>query len=671
MTDVAPLMSVPAGPSRSRDQAERSDDDALVIACLRREHPELLGPFQDRLPVARRSILHRLLLASIRERVIEPWRITSPEGPGMLAVDLGTIGTLRVRVDRRWSLDRLDFEGDPEWVDARGDSAAIVHPRRLLELVLHGRGPDAAGPLAEELDNSVSNYALALVGADRRREELREEAWERGCRTVLDWVEAELRRDPGFSPLVFFEQWVIDGHPLHPSAKIKRGMGPEDVIRYSPEWGARPGVVPVAVARGACTVSASDAGQGGSAETLLREHPEIRPAVVSALAAHGRGLDEYELIPVHPWQAEHTLPRLLAEAIDRGIVIPIPDALIPASALMSVRSLATEGPRGGGRHQIKAAIDVQMTNAVRVVSPHSAENGPMLTRLLAEIQRRESDFDGHFDVLREDLGISYRPPDDLGLDPKAIEEQARHLGAIFRQDPEEGLGDGEIALPAAALVARSPLGIAPIVVDLLDRFAKALARGDIVRAAPVFLRRYAEVALPGPLTMMVRYGIAVEGHLQNCVPVFRISDGTPVRMRVRDLGGVRVHNDRLAPHGLVARLRQGSATRAYDARDLRDKIDYPLIQNHFGELIRAIAHHVEIDERRLWRPVAETLRRCFETLRADPALSRRAEGDESALFGPTLRLKAMVRMRVRGDVTDYQFAEVSNPLVASGGGPAT
>ena len=334
---------------------------------------------------------------------------------------------------------------------------------------------------------------------------------------------------------------------------------------------------------------------------------------------------------------------------------------------MSVRSLATKGPRGGGRHHIKAAIDVRMTNAVRVVSPQAAENGPMLTRLLAEIRGREADFGGRFAVLREDVGISYRPPEGCGLDRREADEQSRQLGAILRQDPEDGLGPGEIALPAAALVADSPMGGGPIVAGLIERFAASRPGGDPSGVAAEFIARYAEVTLPGPLTLMVRYGIAVEGHLQNCVPVFRIGDGSPVRMLVRDLGGVRVLADRLAPHGLAANLRAGSATRADDARDLLDKIDYALIQNHLGELIATIARRYDLDEADLWRPVADACRRAFASLRRDPALAERADADESALFGPTLRLKAMVRMRLRGDVTDYQFAEVSNPLVAAEG----
>jgi siderophore synthetase component len=39
-----------------------------------------------------------------------------------------------------------------------------------------------------------------------------------------------------FSPLAFYEQLVVDGHPLHPGAKLKLGLGVGDVIRHSPEW---------------------------------------------------------------------------------------------------------------------------------------------------------------------------------------------------------------------------------------------------------------------------------------------------------------------------------------------------------------------------------------------------------------------------------------------------
>jgi hypothetical protein len=39
-----------------------------------------------------------------------------------------------------------------------------------------------------------------------------------------------------------------------------------------------------------------------------------------------------------------------------------------------------------------------------------------------------------------------------------------------------------------------------------------------------------------------------------------------------------------------------------------------------------------------------------------------AKEDEAALFAPYMDLKAMTSMRLKGDVTDYTFAKVRNPL---------
>src|SRR5208337_4329583 len=112
----------------------------------------------------------------------------------------------------------------------------------------------------------------------------------------------------------------------------------EDVIRNAPEWGARPGVALVAVAKTACRVVSR--GTESAAEILAREYPAIVPIVSSTLARLEKSLDDYELIPVHPWQLAHTLPTLHAEPIQRREVVPIPGCTIPALALISVRSFA-------------------------------------------------------------------------------------------------------------------------------------------------------------------------------------------------------------------------------------------------------------------------------------------------------------------------------------------
>jgi siderophore synthetase component len=164
---------------------------------------------------------------------------------------------------------------------------------------------------------------------------------------------------------------------------------------------------------------------------------------------------------------------------------------------------------------------------------------------------------------------------------------------------------------------------------------------------------------------MTRYGIGLEGHLQNSIAVVRLTDAEPVRLLVRDLGGVRVWPERLAPHGIAARFHDNSATLADDEDDLRNKVHYAVVQNHLGELIASIARGLEIDENALWRPVASIGRAAYHDLAHDPSIASQIAADEAALFRPTMALKAMTTMRLLGDVTRYTFSEVPNPLAAA------
>ena len=573
--------------------------------------------------------------------------------------------TLQARVTRRFALGQIDFDGDPVLQDGE-HSEPIVHPYRLLCLILDAAPPEGsdaierANRFRRELDNSAANDALGLVGADVRRRELSEHV--NGAGTTLDRVAREMDRRTSFRPLVFFEQWVVDGHPLHPGSKIKMGMSPGDVIRYAPEWGARPGVAVVAVRRGSCRVAS--VGPGSPSEILGRENPGLRARVDDHLSRVGLDPSDFEWIPAHPWQVENTLPRLHADAIRCGEIVPIPGLRIPAAALMSVRSMAQLGPRGEPRHQLKTSIDVQMTGAVRTVSPNAAENGPMLTRILDDVQAREAHFGGRFIVLREEVGVYYRPVDDH-RDPDRNALLSKHLAAVFREDPEQYVGDGEVALPAAALLAESPVGEGTIGVELIERFGTARGLNDPKQAAAAFLDAYVAIAMPPFLTLMARYGIGLEGHLQNSIVVVRLGDGAPLRMLVRDLGGVRVWPERLAPHRIEAHFHDGSATLADDVEDLRNKVYYAFIQNHLGELIAALARGLAIEEPELWRVIATAGRAAFRDLARDQAIAAQAKADESALFGPTLALKAMTTMRLIGDVTRYTFSEVPNPLAAA------
>src|SRR5918997_1847237 len=648
------------------------EEEVRVLAYVRAERPDLEGPFLANVHQGRREILHRLLQALVRENVAGISSRASWRSGVEKCLEIRLSGrTLLVPVRRTLSFGRFDPCGSVTLRDG-SRSESIEHPARLLDLLsdlpgYEGVVRNLAGEarLARfrlEVRNSVANYALALAGAGLRRRELAARARGSGVCTSPEWARGRTAGDGMFSPLAFYEQLVVDGHPLHPGAKLKLGLGVGDVIRHSPELGAHPEVALVAVAKG-CYRDVSLDGRGLTG-VLYGEYPGLRQQVANALREKGLNVDDYGLILVHPWQFERVLPRLYARAIERGEVVPLGGLRIPTRALVSFRTLAPVQRRGEQKHHIKTAVNLQLTGAVRTVSPNAAENAAAISRMLKEIGNREGRFGGRFVVL-EERAAAYFDPANGAYPPRERRELAKNLAVILREDPEAHVRPGEVPVTASALLAESPVSGGPVLMEVLELFAagRGIAEPDL--AAVAFVRRYCEVCLPGFLTLMSRYGVSLEGHLQNSIPVFR--GGETVCVLVRDFGGVRILRERLARQEVRADLNQGSAVVIEDAEDLRNKIYYSVFQNHLGELVACLVRRLDIEEQCLWQPVAEVCRGVFRELKEDPAIREQAACDEAALFRSTLALKAMTTMRLLGDVTPYTFSEVPNPLAEAEG----
>src|ERR687894_872942 len=504
------------------------EEEARVLAYVRTERPDLEGPFLANVHRGRGEILHRLLQALVRENVAgilsrASWRSGVEKG---LEIRLSGSRTLLVPVRRTLSFGRFDLCGSVTLRDG-SSSETVEHPAGLLDLLsdlpgYEGVVRDLAGEarLARfrlEVRNSAANYALALAGAGLRRSELAARARGSGVRTSPEWVSGRTTRDEMFSPLAFYEQLVVEGHPLHPGAKLKLGLSVGNVIRHSPELGAHPEVALVAVAKG-CYRDVFLDGRGLTG-VLYGEYPGLRQQVANALREKGLNVDDYGLILVHPWQFERVLPRLYARAMERGEVVPLGGLRIPTRALVSFRTLAPVQRRGEQKHHIKTAVNLQLTGAVRTVSPNSAENAATISQMLREIGDREGRFGGRFVVL-EERAAAYFDPANGAYPPQERRELAKNLAVILREDPEAHIRPGEVPVTASALLAESPVGGGPVLMEVLELFAagRGIAGSDL--AAVAFVRRYCEVCLPGFLTLMGRYGVSLEGHLQNSIPVF-------------------------------------------------------------------------------------------------------------------------------------------------------
>ncbi|GIE28166.1 iron transporter [Actinoplanes italicus] len=349
------------------------------------------------------------------------------------------------------------------------------------------------------------------------------------------------------------EQLLVDGHPLHPCCRTRTGMTVADQLAYAPEH-----------------------------RTAFR----LQRLRVPPGRWHGDG---EPVLLAHPWQATRLREqyRWLTDDGQTGPVRP----------LMSLRTVA---PLDGGPH-IKTAVDVQMTSAVRTVSPAAVRNGPLLSALLTTLTA-----DLPLDVLAEASAgavITGNGPD-------------RRLAHLIRQAPPPGA---------------VPLGVLATAPSLLA------ALGD-----PYQIMKDLGVVFFAPLARLLERGVALEAHGQNTLVLIR---GTRiVRTLYRDLGGVRVHAGRLRTAGhetppLIGDLPTGDDT------ELRTKLAAAALATVARQMITAL----DADPDKLWRIIADSLRGTTDT---------------TALLTGPLPVKATTAMRLAADPLHDRWTHLPNPMAA-------
>ncbi len=357
------------------------------------------------------------------------------------------------------------------------------------------------------------------------------------------------------------EQRVLDGHPLHPCCRTRGNMTVADVLAYGPE-----------------------------------HRPVIRLRRLAVPPGRWYG-DTPPILYAHPWQATRLLDRhpWLGDAGPTGPVRP----------LMSLRTVA---PVSGGDH-IKTAVDIQLTSAVRTVSPAAVHNGPRLSVLLEELTA-----DLPLTVLRETAAGAVL----IDGSPQ------RHLAYLRRQAPR--ITAGETVVPLGALP-----GLLPQLAT--DPYA--------------WWHDLVHLLLPPLLTVLDR-GVALEAHGQNTLLVL---DGTrPVRIVYRDLGGVRVSTRRLHAHGVEAPPVEGDLP-SDDPDVLRTKLAAAVLGTVATQLITVLAR-TGADPARLWASTAGAIRGT-------------GTADARRLLTDRLPLKATTAMRLADDPLADIWTTLDNPMAGS------
>jgi siderophore synthetase component len=322
-------------------------------------------------------------------------------------------------------------------------------------------------------------------------------------------------------------------------------------------------------------------------------------------------------LPVHPWQREHVLSAypFLKHTGDQ----------IAARPLMSLRTLAAVGDPS--RHY-KTSVDVQMTSAVRIVSPAAVRNGPVVSALLSR--------------LGADVGLRVWPEVAAGAVLDEDGSPLRSLAVVARRATLPG--PEEVTLPMAALAALSPTDGRPLI-----REAVTLGYGGHPGG---LIADLAALIVPILLTLLHR-GVALEAHGQNLLVTLR--HGRPSALSYRDVGGVRISPARLRRHGVDPPPLYGDLA-SDDPAELRAKALGSGLAVALGEPVAVLSHEYGVDPAALWRLVRERVEQVYDQLPASAA------PDAKAVLHDPMPLKATTAMRLADDPLTDIWASLPNPL---------
>lgn len=644
--------------ANTKDENNTYNYASEVVPYLQEDYPHFIEPYKNNVKVAEKVVLHQLVQAIIREELMKVEWVNTKDSLSIATIKLNEENEqIEIPIVKVYILSHIDIKGDIVHVNRSGQRKVMSNPSQFLSLLTDNGFAttfDHIDQFQNEITNSTHNYALALTIAEHRKTNVQKEAKQLEVNRTMTYVLEKRRQNPSFSPLIFFEQWVIQGHTIHPCSRTRLGLSPGDVAQFAPEWSGNPKVIPVAVHKKFCQMTTL--GNRSTTDIIVEEYPDVSSQLETMMASKKLNLSEYELIPVHPWQFENTIKIYYKNDLDNNWIVPLEESTIETAALVSFRSLAPVGDQT--KHHIKTAMNVQMTSAIRTVSAASTRNGPRISSVLKNITANDSLIKSSLRFMSEEAGIHYEPSSSVSADDRYFLQ--KNLASIIRENPEASLTNEEIALPAAALINTSPITNQLLMEELIIDYAKKNKFASISEAAVDYIEKYTSVLFPGVLTLITKYGISMEVHLQNCVCVFR--GGLPERMIVRDNGGIRIMNERLSHFMDLEELDGSTNLMTGNSKELLDVFFHALIHNHMGEIIVALARKLQINEAELWKAVRKTVEEIYASLTRDSSIPRDNLKDKQLMMSPKSSMKALVKMRLTDKFTENAYVDIANPL---------
>lgn len=422
------------------------------------------------------------------------------------------------------------------------------------------------------------------------------------------------------------EQSLCFGHPFHPTPNSSEGFSGKDLKRFAPQLGAAFSLRWFAVHRDRVKEAVLEKKSAFIPDEVEREAKRRLP----------EGREEYRLIPVHPWQAEHLLAKeSVRKLIGNGVLIDLGTGGKSVYPTSSVRT--AWGP--GHAVTYKLPLHVRITNFIRNNPPEHLRRSLDASRFIA-LKREGWNFPG-FKVLVETGSLSFRSVDgEEGL--------AADLNVLFREQPF--FDTKEAPLVVASLLEEPTSGESSLLLHAVKQAGGETGKTISVALAEAWLRRYLEISMVPLLRLFAAEGISLEAHVQNSM--LHLEGGWPTRFYVRDMEGVSLSRERLESE--ESPILPEDSPVLYPDREAWIRLQYYFFTNHLGHLIHILARQGQREEAELWGVVRVMLDEMRE--RED----NRYAAD--LIFSPTLPAKANLISRFRERRERPDDVAIPNPM---------
>lgn len=311
----------------------------------------------------------------------------------------------------------------------------------------------------------------------------------------------------------------MTGHPWVIVNKSRLGFSPTDLETFAPEAAQDLKVLWLAAHK--------DRSVFQSLEHIDKEEfyrsemgDELFEKFQQKLISKGKSVQDYNLIPVHPWQWEHKLKIHFAGDIASDILILLGEGNDIYSPQQSIRTLFNINyPE---KRYLKTAVSILSTGNIRGLSPKQMKIAPAITDWVKGLIKDDAYLEDKATIfLGEEASIAYLHPNYSAITGVPYQYN-EFLGALWRESACKYLKENEEMFTMASLLFVDQNGV-----PLVQAFAEKA--GISIRQ---WITDYLDAYLTPLLHIYYTHSLCVTPHGENIMVVLK--NGLPQRIVIKD-----------------------------------------------------------------------------------------------------------------------------------------